>query len=404
MPIANQGTVLKAPLFRLSLAGIFIAGVLVSFLGAILPAWQNQSPYAYSVVGVYFLCLTLGLLGGSLGGHAMVRRTGISKVLAGACLITCLGFVVLAFASPPTPAYVRGIGVSLIGLGGGGLVQGIFYTIVPVYDHDPAGTVNLSGIFFGSGCLLTSLLVAGTFYVYSIPVIILLIALLPAVFVYVYFRSSFPPEDVPPPVSWREMWQDVHNPAAILFSLLLFFQFGNEWALAGWLPIFLVQRLGASPDNSLLVLALYFLSLLTGRVFAQWLLSRVSHTRLLLSGVLLPMFGCFILWSTNNLFGASTGILFAGFGFSVIYPLVVEKVGRRFPSFRLGLFSGIFSLAITGGTLAPATLGFFAEAYDIQVVALLPLIGSIMVFLLLLLVLLEARLSGGPDAAVAKTP
>ena len=32
------------------------------------------------------------------------------------------------------------------------------------------------------------------------------------------------------------------SPGAVLFALLLFIQFGNEWSIAGWLPLFLIRR------------------------------------------------------------------------------------------------------------------------------------------------------------------
>ena len=34
---------------------------------------------------------------------------------------------------------------------------------------------------------------------------------------------------------------------ALIFGFLLFFQFANEWSIAGWLPVFLIDRLGISP-------------------------------------------------------------------------------------------------------------------------------------------------------------
>jgi len=176
--------------------------------------------------------------------------------------------------------------------------------------------------------------------------------------------------------------------------MLLFFQFGNEGALAGWLALFLIQRLGISPETSLFLLALFWGSLLIGRVGAQSLLSRVSHARLLTGAVLVPMFACLALFFTNNLFGATIGVLLAGGGFSVILPLVMERIGSRFPYFHPGFFNGIFSIALTGGLLAPATLGYVAHYLGMGVVMGLPLIGSIAVFLLVLLILLEGKLSG----------
>ncbi len=65
------------------------------------------------------------------------------------------------------------------------------------------------------------------------------------------------------------------------------FHLGNEWAIAGWLPLFLSQRLGMSPQTAILILALYWLALLIGRVAAQWILSHMRHGRMLTFSVLI---------------------------------------------------------------------------------------------------------------------
>lgn len=80
----------------------------------------------------------------------------------------------------------------------------------------------------------------------------------------------------------------------------------------------------------------------------------------------------------------------------MILPLVMEKIGHRFPYFHPLLFNGIFSIAITGALMAPASLGVLAHYFGIGVVMALPLMGSVMVLLLLALVILEAKLSGRP--------
>jgi hypothetical protein len=78
-------------------------------------------------------------------------------------------------------------------------------------------------------------------------------------------------------------------------------------------------------------------------------------------------------------------------GFAPIYPLVVEKIGARFPHYHPGFFNGIFSIALTGGLLAPTTLGYAAHYFGVRVVIALPAIGSFIVFTLVLLIWLENR-------------
>jgi fucose permease len=264
-----------------------------------------------------------------------------------------------------------------------------------MYRHDPAATINLGGILFGLGCLTVALLVSGTFYAYSAAAIQAWIAVIPALFGWFYIRSRFPSQPVPHHPSPRAILSELRSPGAVLFSLLLFFQFGNEWAIAGWLPVFLSQRLGISPVSSLMMLALYWFALLIGRVGAQWILPRVSHTRLLVTGVLASMFGCIVLIATDNRFGAISGILLVGLAFAPIYPLVVERIGYRFPDYHPGFYNGIFSFAMAGGLVAPCIIGYFASYWGVRVVMGLPLAGSAVVFVLLMLIGLEARLTSG---------
>jgi fucose permease len=179
----------------------------------------------------------------------------------------------------------------------------------------------------------------------------------------------------------------------VLLSLLLFFQLGNEWAVAGWLALFLSQRLGVAPTTALEFLALYWFALLIGRVVAQWVLPRVRHSKLLVGCVIASIFGGLVLSATNNQFGAIAGILMLGGSFAPIYPLVVEKIGVSFPYYHPGCYNGLFSVALAAGLLAPCLLGLAAGAWGVGIVMMLPMFGSAIVFLLLALMWLETRLS-----------
>ncbi len=190
---------------------------------------------------------------------------------------------------------------------------------------------------------------------------------------------------------WRDTLNGLKSPVAVLLALLLFFQFGNEWSLAGWLPLLLTKRVGVSPASSLLLLTLFWLALAVGRIVAAALLARVPHGKLLGASVLAALFGCLVLAATDNRFGAVSGILLTGAGFASVYPLAVERIGGRFPAYHPGFFNGIFSFAITGGLLAPWSLGFFVERWGAGAVIAVPLLGTLMVSLLVVLLWAEAK-------------
>lgn len=384
---------------RRALAGFFISGVLLSFLGAILPAWQHHLSSDYGIVGMYFVGLIVGLVASVSVAPRLLESKGAGWTLALACGIAGIAFVYLAFVSPPASAWWRVGGMAIIGFAAGILHTAVFHAVSPMYKHDPAATVNLAGMLFGLGCLFVAVLISGTFYMYSAAALQAWIAVIPAGFGWFYVKSPFSPLPVPHHPPARAIFSELKSPAAVLLALLLFFQLGNEWALAGWLTVFLTQRLGISPASSLMMLALYWAALLIGRVVAQWVLPRVRHGRLLMMSVGASMLGCVILLLTDNRFGAILGILLVGAAFAPIYPLVVEKIGHRFPYFHPGFYNGIFSFALAGGLLAPCTLGYFATELGVRAVVALPLIGTMVVFTLLLLIGLEARLNSMKPAA-----
>jgi fucose permease len=219
-------------------------------------------------------------------------------------------------------------------------------------------------------------------------------ALVPGFFAVLYARKSYAAPPVGTHPTLRQALQDFRSPGAVLFALLLFVQFGNEWSIAGWLPMFLVRRLGLNSSSSLMILALYWLFLITGRLIAVAILRRVRHGRLLMGSMLSAIFGCLMLVATDNAFGASVGVCFVGAGFASIYPLVAEAIGRRFPYYHPAFFNGIFSFALVGGLLAPATLGYAASIWGVKVVMWIPLIGTFLVMALLILIWLEAKVTG----------
>jgi fucose permease len=382
---------LAPPGARRALAGFFVSGLLLAFLGAILPSWGHHLQSDYWKIGLYFVALIAGVLASVGFAPPLIEKKGLGWTLAAGCAAGSAALLYLAFFSPPYEAWWRLPGILLMGGAAGLLHTAIFHAISPMYRHDPASTVNLAGVLFGLGCFSVALVISRMFYTYTAAAIQIWIALIPAFFAIGYARSRYPLQPVSPSPSTHAILAELKSPGAVLLSLVLFFQLGNEWAIAGWLPLFLSQRLGMSPATSILMLALYWLALLVGRLVAQWVLPRVRHSRILLGSVLVSMFACLILIATDNPFGAVTGVLLLGGSFAPIYPLLVERIGHRFPSYHPGFYNGIFSLAMAGGLLAPCMLGYFAWLLDVRAVMALPLVGSVIVFGLLVLIWLEGR-------------
>jgi FHS family glucose/mannose:H+ symporter-like MFS transporter len=394
----GEAPIAPAPSAGKASAGFLLSGFLYALLGAVLPAWgYHRDPPEFITIGNCFLSLAVGVIAAHQLSAAILARKSLRFLMVFACAVGCAGLLSLSLAIPPVGWLWRMPGLAALGLAVGLLNAGLFQGIAACYAREPVRVVALGGIYHGLGCLAATLLVAGTFYAYSVPVILILMALAPAIFAIVYARPAVSEKAAVASADWRQVFRDFRSLGAILFALLLFFQFGNEWSIAGWLPLFLVRRLGMSPPASLWVLALYWTALLVGRVAAVAILPKVRHGRLLGASVLAALFGCLLLarasWS-GSVSGAVTGVLLVGAGFASIYPLVAEKIGGRFPYYHPVFFSGIFSFALFGGLIAPATLGYAAAVWGIGIVVAVPLLGTCMVSALLLLIVLEAKVTG----------
>ncbi len=379
---------------RRTLAGFFVSGLLATFLGAILPLWRHHLGTDFLTVGNYFLSFSAGVAAATEVTRRVLHYRGLSLVLTLGCGMACGALLILALVSPAAPAWWRMPGLVILGGAAGMLNTGLCHAASPMYRHDSAAALNLAGLSFGTGCIAVTLLVSGSFYVYTVSSILVLLAAVPGLLAVQFATTRWPSPVTEPEPTLKQALRDFRSFGAVLLALALLFQFGNEWATGGWLPIYLTHRVGMSPDAALLCLALYFAALLAGRAVATFLLPRVRHRWLLLASALTSIFGCTILLFTNNRFGAVTGVLFVGAGFAPVYPMIAAKIGHRYHYYRPGFFNGIFSFALTGGMLAPWSLGILAERWDIGVVMGLPIMGTLVVVVLVLLIWVEARLRG----------
>jgi fucose permease len=299
----------------------------------------------------------------------------------------------LSLAAPPAAVWFENLALLLTGIAAGLINSGVFEPIALAYEANPAGVALTGGVFFGGGSVLAAWLLADCLDASSPARLLALAALFPGAAGVAFGRMKTTHAEARTlPVA--EAMKDLRSVLAILFALLLFFQFANEWAIAGWLPVFLIDRLGMNPGGAVMLLALYWLALTAGRFVAARLLPLVSHGRLLTVSALCALFGCILLLGTDTLLGVVVGILLTGAGYSAIYPLAAESIATRFTYYHPGYFNGIFTFAMTGGILAPFVLGYVASAYGLRMLPLMAMGGSCAVLLLISLIRLGRKVAG----------
>jgi MFS transporter, FHS family, glucose/mannose:H+ symporter len=375
-------------------AGFLLIGILMAVPGPMMVAWRYQLENDPRTVGLHFLALNGSLLLVAYVCHLLRRHLRLRPLLATGCVFAVGGFLSFVFSSPPVRAEWRMAGMGLLGAGAGVLLYGLSFLLRPYYAEQVAATLNWGGLLVASGSLLLTLAVGSAYSLHSMQWEAGLLLLFPLAFLFLYLRRDAPAAagtELERRRTSGDPMKDLRSIAAVLFSLVLFFQFGNEWSLAGWLPLFVIHRLGASPPSAIFVLALFFAALLTGRLFTPWLLRSLRHSRLLLISVITAMLGCLLLSETNTLTGAALATVVAGLSLAPIYPLTANRIGRRFGREPISSLH-IFSLAATGGMLAPGLVGLVAYYVGLNYILWIPALGSLAVLLLMWSILFENKL------------
>ena len=342
-------------------AGMFVFGIVMALIGAILPALSGRLEFGLADIGTLFLAMNLAMLAcSSFIGLAMDRFGMKPPLLAGPVLVAAALALIASAArfSALTPAVV------LLGLGGGALNAATNTLIADIHD-DPrrkSAALNILGVFFGLGALFMPFTISVLIAAFGINALLLGSAVLclgAAVFAG-SLKYPAPKQQHRLPVA--EMPRFLQSPLVLLMSCLLLFQSGMEFTLGGYISTYMTRGFGMTVGSASLVLAGYWASIMIARL----VLSRVLAAARPAIVVVLCAAGAAAanvsLALAPNGTDAVIGACLAGFALSGIFPTTLGIAGARFRDFSGTVFGILFTAALTGGTILPWVAGRIAAA------------------------------------------
>jgi fucose permease len=394
--------VVKAAVVR----AFLLSGFLLALPGGLLPLWGYHVHPEFGTAGNYFLALGVGLAGSMALARKLAGRFRADRLLMAGCFLASLALLMLTIAAPPAQIWYQMLSVFVTGAAAGLINGAVFESIGAAWEADPAGVTLRGGIYFGAGSIAGALMMAqciggDTIGDTNAAQLLAISALLPVAAAVTLRRlrievanagaaGTGPTADSASDAAMR----DRRTVLATMFGFLLFFQFANEWSIAGWLPVYLIDRLGISPAGAVMLLALYWMALTLGRIGAAALVKVMPHGRLLGISAFCALFGGASLAASDTRGGVVVGILLMGAGFSAIVPLASERVATRFTYYNPGYFSGLFGFTMSGGILVAFLLGHLAGIAGLRVIPLTAMVGSCAVIALILIIRLGRKVSG----------
>jgi MFS transporter, FHS family, glucose/mannose:H+ symporter len=376
-------------------AGMFVFGIVMAILGAVLPSLFEKIGFGAGAAGNLFLSMNFAMLVMTVFFGPLVDRFGFKTLLIASSLLVAAAFLLLAGAST-YPALV--VAVVVLGFGGGGLNGGTNTLTSDINEGERRGpALNVLGIFFGFGALTIPFLKGTLLASFGLRPVLLLATVFGLVPLALYAALRFPRAKQPQGFPIKEAAKVARDPRLWVCAFLLFFESGNEFTVGGWISTLLQKTHGAGPSAAALVLAGYWAAVMAGRVLSARLVRRLGKERLVVAGAALALAAALVLWLSPARTPAMAAAVVIGLGFAPVYPTILAVVGETFDALTGTAFGIVLAVGLAGGMIAPWLAGRIAESSGLRQGLVVPVVNCILIIVLMyFIVRLRKRSRPGP--------
>ncbi|MGH9627378.1 MAG: MFS transporter, partial [Bryobacteraceae bacterium] len=289
-------------------AGMFVFGIVMALLGAVMPALSERLTFTLTDAGTLFLIMNFAMLMTSLVLGLAMDRFGMKLPLATGPWLVALALWIIASASHYTDLLPA---VACLGIGGGALNGGTNTLVADLHD-DPrqkASALNLLGVFFGFGALFLPFTLGALMSQFGTRGLLLITAGLCAATGVFAAALRFPAPKQMHGLPLAQMPRFFGMPVVLAMAFLLFFQSGNEFVLGGYFATFLTRELKVPIETASYFLAGYWGAIMVARVVLSRLLLRFNAHSVVLGSALLSAAGALVVWAAPCPAAAVTGII-----------------------------------------------------------------------------------------------
>lgn len=348
-------------------AGMFVFGIVMALIGAVIPVLSEQIGFGLGDVGRLFLVMNATMLATSLFVGPAMDRFGIKAPLVLGAWVVAVALWAIAGAlrfADLVPAVVG------LGFGGGALNAGT-NTLVADLHEDPvrkASALNVLGVFFGFGALFLPMSIGALLRHVGLSGLLLSAAALCLVIGLAAAVLRFPPAKQGHGWAPAQVPQLLRDPLVLALAFLLFFESGNEFILGGYAAAFLTHELRVPIAGASYLLGAYWAVLMLSRLVLARIVDRFGAHRVVVLGALAAAAGALIVGASPTASIAVIGILLTAAALAGIFPTVLGLAGTAFPQRSGTVFGILFTIGLTGGMTMPWLAGQVAESAGLRTV------------------------------------
>jgi FHS family glucose/mannose:H+ symporter-like MFS transporter len=348
-------------------AGMFVFGIVMALLGAILPSLAERLRFDVADIGTLFLVMNFAMLGCSSVVGLIIDHYGMKVPLAAGALLVAGALAIVTSASTFAALLPA---VLLLGIGGGALNAGTNTLIADLHDdaQRKSAALNLLGVFFGVGALLLPFAIGALIATFGVSELLLAAAALCALVGIYAAALRFPAPKQPHRLPVGDMPRFFRYPTVVLIAALLFFQSGVEFTLGGFISTYLTRGQSMSIQTASWILAAYWAAVIVARVVTSRLLLNADPYRVVLVAAVAACASASAACLFRDPMLASTAIVLTGLALSPIYPTVLGIAGSRFREHSGTVFGILFTIALCGGMLLPWVAGQLGQRTELRAV------------------------------------
>lgn len=386
-------TIRRGLLFGGAATGIFVFGIVMAILGTLfgLPELRTRLTINLAQQGNVFLLLYLGIFLATLVAGPVIDAIGNKVILVVSSALVASAMVGFAYAHSLGEVALPAV---LLGLGGGGLNTSTNVLVSDLFGEKRGPMLNVLGIFYGVGALCIPLLAAVIAGHFTIAQMLIFCAGLAGICALLFLAMKFPAASGAQSFSWREALQVVRYPGVLVLGFLLFCQSGNEASIAGWTSTY-IGATGLGVRTATLILAVYWASLMLGRLIASQLLKVVGKAEWVLASGVGALAGAGILLATRAERMLLVGAVVLGLSYAGVFPTVLAIAGDQYRKMAGTVFGLLFAMALVGGMTFPWAVGQIAQAVGVRFGLLVPLAGAAGIFVVAILTLQRQKRESG---------
>lgn len=360
----------RSLLQAIAYAGMFVFGIVMALLGAVMPVLSERIAFSLGDAGTLFLVMNASMLLASLVVGPAMDRFGLKMPVALGVMIVGVGLVGFALATTFAALLPA---AAILGFGGGAVNAGANTLVADLHD-DPdrkASALNLLGVFFGFGALLLPFSIGALLAAVGLRGLLFAAAVLCELTAIVALIQPFPIAKQAHGLPFRQMRRFATDPLVLALAFLLFFQSGNEFMLGGYFATFLTRELTLPVDRASYLLAAYWAAIMLSRLALSRMLSRFGPQRAVFGGALLSAAGAVVVALAPSTGVAVIGVLITAAALAGIFPTALGIAGGAFRDHSGVVFGILFTVALTGGMTMPWLAGQLAEARGLRSVFVL---------------------------------